>query len=140
MGPSRLPLLVSYQNQGDLGNFVSFKTFPRHIPPLTPSLPSTAQLIQVSTPAHGALSQSSASSYGASPRVRKLQYAMSRRHIGASPLDLSNGLAWSFAWTSRTALQLTHEIVLGLHQVVAFMVIWVMQGLRSCDPVALGPF
>ena len=68
-GPSRLPHLVSYQNQGDLGNSASFKTFLCFIPPLIPSLPSTARLTQVSTPALGVLFQSFASSYGTSPRL-----------------------------------------------------------------------
>ena len=70
--PSKLdlqnyPHLASYQNQGDLGNSTSFKTFLCCIPPLTPSLPSTAWLTQVSTPALGVLSQSFASSYGSPP-------------------------------------------------------------------------
>ena len=102
LGPSRPPRSVSYLNQGNLGNSELFKTCLYHIPPLIPSHPSTAQLTQVSTPAHGVLSQLSASSYGASPQNCRLQYAMSRKHTGAFQSNPSSGHAWSFAWTKET--------------------------------------
>ena len=139
LGPSRPPCSVSYLNQGNLGNSESFKIYLRHILPLIPSHPSTARLTQVCTPACGALSQLSASSYGTSPQDRRLRYAMSRKHTGAFQSSPSSGPAWSFAWTKETVSQLTHRIVLGWHQAVAFTAAWVMQGLKPCAPVALAP-
>jgi hypothetical protein len=138
--PSTHHLSASYRNPGNRVNSGLSRTCPPHTLPWVPSLPSTVLSTQINTPAHGAPSLPSACSSGASPQARRQQYVTSRKLTETSPSSLNNGQGSSSAWMRMTASRLTHGTVLVWLQGAAYTAAWVMQGPKSCAPVASALF
>lgn len=132
------PRSVSFQSRESRENSASSKTylFPTH--QHKPSLPSTAPLTPISIHAHGARSQSFASSLHASHPALKQQCGMSKKHTEPFPSSLSNGQE-SLYDCRRTALQLILEIVSAWLQGVVSMASLVMPEPRSCALVEWDP-
>ena len=135
--PSKHHHSALYQSLDSQESLESFKTCPTHTPHRAPSPPSTAQLTQTYTLAHGVLLPLSAYSFGASPQGRKQQSVTLRRPTGQSPSSQISGRDLSSAWMKITTLRLTHETVSASPQGVALMASWVMLGPKSCAPMAL---